>query len=61
MNRRAAPLRPRLKDMHYERPQARPATAASYADIAPKFAQLTDEVLFGDVWNGPSCQSATGA
>lgn len=24
-----------------------------FGDIAPKFAQLTDEVLFGDVWARP--------
>ena len=25
----------------------------SFGDIAPKFAQLTDDVLFGDVWERP--------
>ena len=24
-----------------------------FGDIAPKFAELTDDVLFGDVWAGP--------
>ena len=24
-----------------------------FGDVAPKFAQLTDEVLFGDVWARP--------
>jgi 4-carboxymuconolactone decarboxylase len=28
-------------------------------DVAPKLAQLTDDVLFGDVWERPGCQSAT--
>ena len=33
----------------------KPATGAQKAigDIAPKLAQLTDEVLFGDVWERP--------
>ena len=33
----------------------KPATAArkSIGDIAPKLAQLTDDVLFGDVWERP--------
>ncbi|WP_266171017.1 carboxymuconolactone decarboxylase family protein [Dyella subtropica] len=25
----------------------------AFGDIAPKFAQLTDEVLFGDIWQRP--------
>jgi 4-carboxymuconolactone decarboxylase len=33
----------------------KPTTAAqkSIGDIAPKLAELTDEVLFGDVWERP--------
>ncbi len=33
----------------------KPGTAAqkTIADIAPKLAELTDEVLFGDVWERP--------
>ncbi len=33
----------------------KPKTAAqkAIADIAPKLAELTDEVLFGDVWERP--------
>lgn len=40
-------------------PVAAPASASPsqgqklFGDIAPKFAQLTDEVLFGDVWSQP--------
>jgi 4-carboxymuconolactone decarboxylase len=34
---------------------SKPASAArsSVGDIAPKLAQLTDDVLFGDVWERP--------
>ncbi len=34
---------------------SKPATSAQKAigDIAPKLAQLTDDVLFGDVWERP--------
>ena len=28
-------------------------------DFAPKLAELTDDVLFGDVWNVQTCQSET--
>jgi len=28
---------------------------------APKLAQLTDEVLFGDIWNAPSSRNGTVA
>ena len=38
-------------------PMAAPASPAQgqklFGDIAPKFAQLTDDVLFGDVWSRP--------
>jgi 4-carboxymuconolactone decarboxylase len=36
-------------------PTIRPRNLAqqSYGDIAPKLAQLSDDVLFGDVWNRP--------
>jgi 4-carboxymuconolactone decarboxylase len=30
-----------------------PAARTAIGDIAPKLAQLTDEVLFGDVWERP--------
>jgi 4-carboxymuconolactone decarboxylase len=35
--------------------QKKPVTAArqSFGDIAPKLAELSDEVLFGDVWERP--------
>jgi len=33
--------------------QAAPQGQRLFGDIAPKFAQLTDEVLFGDVWTRP--------
>ena len=29
--------------------------------IAPGLATLTDDVLYGDVWNGPSCRRAIAA
>ena len=34
---------------------SRPATPAQqmFGDISPKFAELTDNVLFGDVWERP--------
>jgi 4-carboxymuconolactone decarboxylase len=25
----------------------------SFGDLAPKFAELTDQVLFGDIWQRP--------
>ena len=28
-------------------------------DVAPKLAELTDDVLFDDVWNRPSCPLGT--
>ena len=49
-----------VSDAHYRAQPAPVAAAASsaqgqqlFGDIAPKFAQLTDEVLFGDVWARP--------
>jgi 4-carboxymuconolactone decarboxylase len=30
-------------------------------DIAPKLAELTDEVLFGDVWARPASHCGTAA
>ena len=30
-------------------------------DTAPKLAALTDDVLFDDVWNRPSCPPGTAA
>lgn len=35
--------------------QGRPTTPAQrmYGDISPKFAELTDKVLYGDVWERP--------
>jgi 4-carboxymuconolactone decarboxylase len=35
--------------------QEKPVTAARqlFGDLAPKLAELTDEVLFGDVWERP--------
>lgn len=30
-----------------------PPGASSFGDIAPKFEQLTDEVLFADLWQRP--------
>jgi 4-carboxymuconolactone decarboxylase len=41
------------KEMHMD--SSTPVTAAQKAigDIAPKLAQLTDDVLFGDVWERP--------
>ena len=29
------------------------AAQKAFGDVAPKFAQLSDEVLFGDVWERP--------
>lgn len=29
------------------------AARNAFGDIAPKFAEITDKVLFGDVWNRP--------
>jgi 4-carboxymuconolactone decarboxylase len=37
--------------METKRPQS--AAQKSIGDIAPKLAQLTDDVLFGDVWERP--------
>ena len=31
----------------------RPATKSPFADVAPALADITDNVLFGDVWNRP--------
>lgn len=31
----------------------RSAVATMYGDFAPKLAELTDDVLFGDVWERP--------
>jgi 4-carboxymuconolactone decarboxylase len=33
----------------------------AFGDIAPPLAHYTDTVLFGDVWNAPTCPSAIGA
>ena len=32
---------------------ARSAVSKMYGDFAPKLAELTDDVLFGDVWERP--------
>ncbi|MBK1613800.1 carboxymuconolactone decarboxylase [Rubrivivax gelatinosus] len=49
-----------VSDAQYLVPSEKAATVAPagqgrqlFGDIAPKFAQLTDEVLFGDVWARP--------
>lgn len=34
-------------------PAPRPSALANVRDIVPKFVELTDEVLFGDVWERP--------
>jgi 4-carboxymuconolactone decarboxylase len=34
-------------------PSTTKAAQQLFGDIAPKFAQLSDEVLFGDVWERP--------
>ena len=34
-------------------PQPRPSALNAVLDIVPKFAELTDTVLFGDVWERP--------
>lgn len=31
----------------------KPKTKSPFADISPKLAQVTDEVLFGDIWERP--------
>jgi 4-carboxymuconolactone decarboxylase len=31
----------------------KPKTNSPFADISPKLAQITDEVLFGDIWERP--------
>ena len=38
-----------------DQPPKRDPNAArkAFGDVAPKFAQLSDEVLFGDVWERP--------
>jgi 4-carboxymuconolactone decarboxylase len=42
----------RRTDMDTKKP---PSTAQkNFGDIAPKLVQLTDEVLFGDVWERPA-------
>nr|WP_315425804.1 carboxymuconolactone decarboxylase family protein [uncultured Albidiferax sp.] len=50
-----------VADAEYQAQPAKVAAAAPpsqgqklFGDIAPKFAQLTDEMLFGDVWARPS-------
>jgi 4-carboxymuconolactone decarboxylase len=35
------------------RPQAPTAARNSFGEVAPKLAQFTDEVLFGEVWERP--------
>src|SRR6266542_3847968 len=35
-------------------PQPRPTALSQMRDIAPKLAELTDTVLFGDVWERPA-------
>ena len=32
-------------------------TRAMFGELAPKFVELTDEVLFGDVWERPELMS----
>ncbi|MGH2587817.1 MAG: carboxymuconolactone decarboxylase family protein [Dehalococcoidia bacterium] len=34
-------------------PPARPSAVNALRDVVPKFADLTDTVLFGDVWERP--------
>jgi 4-carboxymuconolactone decarboxylase len=34
-------------------PEGRSAAARMVGDVAPKLVELTDEVLFGDVWERP--------
>ena len=34
-------------------PQQPSGARENFGDIAPKFAELTDEILFGDVWERP--------
>jgi 4-carboxymuconolactone decarboxylase len=38
---------------HSERPAEPSSAQKAIGDIAPKLAQLTDDVLFGDVWERP--------
>jgi 4-carboxymuconolactone decarboxylase len=57
----AAAMAPVWAQAQVSRTPATPATAAPppaqaqrmFGDIAPKFAELTDKVLFGDVWERP--------
>ena len=43
------------------RRRQRPAQPLKLGDIAPKLADLTDTVLFGDVWARPNFPSGTAA
>ena len=40
-------------------PEPTPAQRA-IGDFAPKLVDLTDEVLFGDIWERPELASVTG-
>lgn len=59
---KAADWMEQVSDVQYGTASAPAAVALSaqpsqgqqlFGDIAPKFAQLTDEVLFGDIWSRP--------
>jgi 4-carboxymuconolactone decarboxylase len=41
--------------------QAMTPAQKAIGDFAPKLVSLTDDVLFGDVWNARSCPSETAA
>lgn len=34
---------------------------SAMAEVSPKLAELTADVLFGDVWDAPNCPSETAA
>ena len=40
---------------------AAPSTIGQVRDVFPKLGELTDEVVFGDVWERPGFPSATAA
>ena len=41
-------------------PKSPPTTIAAVKDVVPKLAELTEKVLFGDVWARQDAGSANG-
>jgi 4-carboxymuconolactone decarboxylase len=50
----AARLQPDLKEQTMATKQSEPSNVQKMiGDVAPKLAELTDEVVFGDIWERP--------